>query len=84
MKFKVEFTRQAVNVSIILPLVLISEESLEIAINAWDALFFGVAEKKRCHSRTIFESRILAYFKLTRFEICNENYTPQVTKQPLL
>ena len=27
-----------------LPLVLISEESLEIAINAWDALFFGVAE----------------------------------------
>ena len=61
MKFKVEFTLQAVNVSIILPLVLISEESLEIAINAWDALFFGVAEKKkRCHSRTIFESRILA------------------------
>jgi len=41
-------------------LVLISEESLEIAINAWDSLFFGVAETKRCHSRTIFESRILA------------------------
>ena len=30
----------------ILPLVLISEESLEIAINAWDALFFGVAEMR--------------------------------------
>ena len=58
-KFKVEFTCQAVNFSI-LPLVLISEESLEIAINAWDSLFFGVAETKRCHSRTIFESRILA------------------------
>ena len=30
----------------ILPLVLISEESLEIAINEWDALFFGVAEMR--------------------------------------
>ena len=28
----------------ILPLVLISEESLEIAINAWDVLSSGVAE----------------------------------------
>ena len=28
------------------PLMLISEESLEIAINAWDALFFGVAEMR--------------------------------------
>jgi len=37
------------NTAIILPLVLISEESLEIAINAWDALFFGVAEMKRCN-----------------------------------
>ena len=30
----------------ILPLALISEESLEIAINAWDALFFCVAEMR--------------------------------------
>ena len=33
----------------ILPLVLISEESLKIAINAWDALFFGVTEVVWCH-----------------------------------
>ena len=66
MKFKVEFTLQAVNVSIILPLVLISEESLEIAINAWDALFFGVAEKKKDVIQELFlKVEFWPYFKLT-------------------
>ena len=41
------------------PLALISEESLEIAINAWDALFFGVAKM-----RLEFRIKDVLYFVL--------------------
>ena len=40
---------------IILPWVLISEESLEIVINAWDVLFFGVAEMKDAIKELFFK-----------------------------
>ena len=51
------FENKTSNNYMILPLVLISEESLEIAINAKDALFFGVAEMR-------LEFRIKMFFTL--------------------
>lgn len=37
------------SIKLLVPLVLIFEESPEISIDAWDALFFGVAEIKEFH-----------------------------------